>query len=632
MILLQANNLTKSFGIDTVFDKVSFQIAPGDKIGLVGPNGAGKTTLLRCITGEEAPDCGTVIRADGLKAGYLEQVLEYPAGTTLFEMVMAVFADLIELRNQLARLEQAMGDPEQPDLAKLMDNYARLTEQYERAEGFSCESKVRKVAAGLGFSEADLGRELRSFSGGERTRAGLVRLLVREPDLLFLDEPTNHLDLTSVEWLEGYLHAYQGAVLLISHDRYFLDAVTVRTLELEHHHLTDYPGNYSRYLKLKREREAALAEAYRQQQKMIKATEEYINKYRAGIKSKQARGRQSQLDRLERIAAPETSATIHLGSDLHKVDSSGNMVLEGTDLDLNRDGKVLLAGVNIKLMQGEKVAIIGENGVGKSSLLKVITGQFLPQAGAVRLGSRVMLGYFDQEHAGLNKNNSVLAELVYDLGLREEEARNYLGALLFRGDDVLKTVSDLSGGEKGRLSFLKVILKQPNFLILDEPTNHLDIPSKQIIEGFLQEFQGTVLMVSHDRYFLDQIVDRTLELANGHLTEYLGNYSYYKEKKAQLNKAQEQPETQTRVKHNHPQTNGTPKINKAKIRAQISQLETDIEKMEEQLADLSERLADSSTYHDEEKAKTMVNEYKLLEEKIPQAYTAWEELAKKLEG
>ncbi len=623
MIALQVKDLSKSFGAEEIFKDVSFVLEAGEKAGLVGPNGAGKTTLLRCLTGEETPDAGEVTAAGEM--GYLEQIPQFPPGTTLFEAVLEVFADLMALRAQLRQLEQAMGEaPEQLD--RTMQAYAAITEQYERSGGFSCENMVRRITAGLGLQEADLAREINSFSGGEKTRAGLARLLAREPEILLLDEPTNHLDLVGIEWLEGYLKGYRGTVLLISHDRYFLDQVTGKTLELDHGSLERYAGSYSRYLVLKAEKEAAQAKAYEKQQKEIRATEEYINRYRAGIKAKQARGRQSQLNRLERIAAPQTSGVIHLRGGA--VAESGNLVLEVSGLSFGFAGKQLLDQVSFQLRQGEKVAVVGRNGVGKSTLLKLIRGELAPQAGQVRLGSRVQPGYYDQEHAGLDSRVRVIDELTANFGMGEAEARDYLGAFLFQGDDVFKPVRDLSGGEKGRLSFLKLFLARPNFLLLDEPTNHLDIVSRSIIEEYLREFPGAILTVSHDRYFLDKVTGRTLELDQAALHNYLGNYTYYRER-VKAGELQELSESQ--VKDRPSQAAGAkvqdkPKLNKAKTRAQIASLEQNIEAMEARLGELSGLLADPVTYQDEAEAKNLVQEYKLLEEQIPDTYAEWERL------
>lgn len=627
MIILQAKDLCKYFGAENIFAKVSFVIKQGEKVGLIGPNGAGKTTLFKCLTGEEILDSGDIISGEKLALGYLQQMPHYPTGTSLFDILIDSFTDVLDLREKMAQLEKDMGIVKEAELTKIMNQYARVTQEYEQAGGFSCEALIRRITSGLGFSEPELGRDINSFSGGEKTRASLAKLLVREPDLLLLDEPTNHLDLQTIEWLESYLKNYHGSVLLISHDRYFLDKVTTKTLELEFGTIHTFGGNYSRYLDLKEEKLIAQQRAYEKQQKHIEATEEYISKYRAGIKSKQARGRQSQLNRLERIDSPLDSVAINLNSLDPNVSRTGNQVLKVTDLSFGYDGIELLKDIDFEINFGDKVALIGSNGTGKTTLLKLITGELQALEGNIDVGSRVKVGYYDQHHSDLDANKRVVDELMHNFVLTETEARCYLGAILFQGDDVFKLVKDLSGGEKGRLSFLKLLLTKPNFLILDEPTNHLDISSKEIIEDFLWEYTGTILMVSHDRYFLDKVANRTIELAEGRLINYLGNYSYYKEKKECLT-TERLIKQEAREKKNEKNTNfeKQPKINKAKTREKISFIEKTIEAMELRLQELGELLADASSYQDEESAKELIKEYKTLEEIIPATYEEWETL------
>ncbi len=621
---MQVKDLAKSYGADEIFSGVNFRVEAGEKLGLVGSNGAGKTTLLRCITGEEAADRGEVVIANRTGLGYLQQMPTYPAGTTLMDVVMEVFSDLLQLRKQLRALEYRMEDTPQAELQSTMDTYAQLTEEYERSGGFGCEAMARRVTCGLGFSEQDLTRPVSGFSGGEKTRACLARLLTREPDILLLDEPTNHLDLTAVEWLEGYLKSYKGSLLVISHDRYFLDQVTNKTLELAHARLAQYPGNYSTFLKLKQEQETAQARAFQKQQQEIKTTEEYINKYRAGIKSKQARGRQSKLNRLERLAAPPDDPALRLTAK-GRVESSGNLVAEVLDLKVGFANRVLFEGLNLQINRGEKVALVGPNGAGKSTLLKLLIGRRQSDEGSVRLGSRVKLGYYDQEQADLNPDFRVIDELMYHFALPEYTARDYLGAALFRSDDVFKRVGDLSGGEKGRLSFLKLVLSTANFLVLDEPTNHLDIAAKQVIEEYLRDFTGTVLLVSHDRYFMDRVVNRVVELDGGRLSNFIGNYSAYKEKKAEAAKDSQQPKEAAKTPA--PDGRSRPRINRARTREQIARLEQEIEAKEARLHYLSEMLAAAATYQDEQQARELVNEYKQLEQSIPGAYAEWERLS-----
>jgi len=627
LIVLQGKNITKSYGVETILQDIAFIINEGEKVGLVGPNGAGKTTLFRCLTGEEQPDGGEITLGNRYTMGYLEQIPNYPPGTTLIDCVMESFAHIFAMRDQLRRLEKAMGEKSGAELEKLLERYSLLTHEYEEAGGVSCEATARRVIKGLSFSDEDLNRDINTFSGGEKTRAGLARLLVREPELLLLDEPTNHLDLQALEWLESFLKNYRGAVFLISHDRYFLDEVVTRVLELNNKELKSFPGNYSKYLVLKKEQELAQARAYEKQQKEIEKIEAYILKYKAGIKAKQARGRASQLARLERVEKVQRQNSIRLKAG--DVAGTGDIVLEVQDLQMAYEGAELFSDLNFTVYKGEKVALIGGNGTGKSTVLKLITGNIQPVRGRISLGSRVKIGYFDQEHKNLDKRKRVIDEIMDTFGLNEGQARNKLAQVLFQGDDVFKTVADLSGGEKARLSILKIILDEPNFLVLDEPTNHLDIISQEVVEEFLEDFSGTVLLVSHDRFLLDKVTQRTLELEKGRLSNYLGSYSYYKEKKDESERLKDEvqyKETKVTAKPRE-----KPKINKAKLRDEIKDLEEEIAALEEYKESLSKELADPLTYRDEEKSKEKVAEFKRVEEELPLLYEKWEELCVILE-
>ena len=634
MIILQGKHLKKSYITNLIFENLDFNVQEGEKVGLVGPNGTGKSTLFRCITGEESFDEGQLSMSARHTMGYMEQMPDFAPGFTLLDSVMEMFNDIFAMRDQLRHLEQAMGQVEGDKLERLLEEYSNLTHQYEDLGGFSCESRAKGIIKGLGFGDEDFNREIACFSGGEKTRASLARLLVREPDLLLLDEPTNHLDLEALDWLETYLRNYKGAVLVISHDRYFLDQVTTRTLELNHHALKSYAGNYSRYVDLKAEQEMAQMRAYEKQQAEIARTEEYIRKYRAGIKSKQARGREKQLSRVERLDAVQGNKSMMLH--MHDVSGTGEMVLEIRDLAMAYPDKVLFSDFNDTLYKGEKIGLIGGNGVGKSTILKIIMGQLEPANGTVRLGSRVKVSYYDQEHRQLNPENKIINEIVYQYDVTLNEARDLLAQVLFFGEDVEKRIGDLSGGEKARVALLKIILEEPNLLIMDEPTNHLDIASKEIVEQFLDEFPGTVFMVSHDRYLLDAVCTRTIVLEDQKFTSYLGNFSYYKQKRAELERIarEKQEELEEKAKKQTKQQNRTPdqpKINKSKVRKEIEQLEEQIQLSEARSEELSALLADGATYQDEEKSRVLVAEYKELEEQIPQMYEKWEELQMLLE-
>ena len=634
MIILQGKNLSKSYITNLIFDHVDFHIQEGEKVGLVGPNGTGKSTLFRCITNEESFDSGTLSMSARHTMGYMEQMPEFAPGFTLLDAVLEMFQDIFAMRDQLRHLEHEMGMQDGEALENLLEEYSRLTHSYEDLGGFSCESRAKGIIKGLGFDDDDFNREIACFSGGEKTRASLARLLVREPDLLLLDEPTNHLDLDALDWLENFLRNYRGAVLVISHDRYFLDQVTTRTLELNHHTLKSYNGNYSRYTELKAEQEMAQMRAYEKQQAEIARTEEYIRKYKAGIKSKQARGREKQLSRVERLEAVGHNKSMLLN--MHEVSGSGEVVLEIRDLAMQYPDKVLFSDFTDTIYKGEKIGLIGGNGVGKSTILKIIMGQIEATSGTVKTGSRVKVAYYDQEHRQLNPKNKIIDEIVYQYDVTLNEARDLLAQVLFFGEDVEKRIGDLSGGEKARVALLKIILDEPNLLIMDEPTNHLDISAKEIVEEFLLAFPGTVFMVSHDRYLLDSVCTRTIVLENRKLMSYLGNYSYYRQKAAELERAarekQEELEAElARKTANKPAAQDKPKINKQKTRKEIEALEAQILESEMRSEELSALLADGATYQDEEKSKLLVSEYKALEESIPLLYEKWEELQMLLE-
>ena len=635
LIILQGKNLSKSYITNLIFQNLDFYIQEGEKLGLVGPNGTGKSTLFRCITGEESFDEGQLSMSARHTMGYMEQMPEFAPGFTLLDAVLEMFQDIFAMRDKMRHLEHAMGLEEGDALEALLEEYSQLTHNYEDLGGFSCESRAKGIIKGLGFGEEDFNREIACFSGGEKTRASLARLLVREPDLLLLDEPTNHLDLDALDWLETFLRNYRGAVLVISHDRYFLDQVTTRTLELNHHTLKSYNGNYSRYVELKAEQEMAQMRAYEKQQAEIARTEEYIRKYKAGIKSKQARGREKQLSRVERLEAVQGNKSMLLN--MHDVSGSGEVVLEIRDLAMSYPDKVLFEGFTDTLYKGEKVGLIGGNGVGKSTILKIIMGQLEAAAGSVKTGSRVKMSYYDQEHRQLNPKNKIIDEIVYQYDVTLNEARDLLAQVLFFGEDVEKRIGDLSGGEKARVALLKIILDEPNLLIMDEPTNHLDISAKEIVEEFLLEFPGTVFMVSHDRYLLDSVCTRTIVLEDHKLMSYLGNYSYYKQKSAELERIAREKQEELEAQNQRKQGNGKqaqpdkPKVNKQKVRKEIEALEEQIQMSELRSEELSALLADGATYQDEEKSRQLVAEYKQLEDDIPAMYEKWEELQMLLE-
>lgn len=631
MIILQGKGLSKYYVTDLIFQNVDFYIQENEKVALVGPNGAGKSTLFRCIVGEENFDSGQLMLSQKHTMGYLEQMPQFGEEVTLLDAVLEMFSDIFVLRDELRAMEMAMSEAQDEKLEKLLEDYAALTHKYEDLGGFSVESKAKGIIKGLGFNDADFSRKVYNFSGGEKTRVTLARLLVREPDLLLLDEPTNHLDLDALEWLENFLRNYKGAVFIISHDRYFLDQVVTKVFEINHHTMHSFNGNYTRYTVLKAEVELAQMRAYNKQQAEIARTEEYIRRYKAGIKSKQARGRQKKLERVERLDNVAFNKTMNLS--LNDAAQSGDIVLKVQNLGMRYGERELFRDLNFTIYQHEKVGLIGANGTGKSTILKIILGQISPLAGSTETGARVKVAYYDQEHRGLNLKNTVLDEIFRNYDVNLNEARDLLARVLFTGEDVYKIVGDLSGGERARIALLKIILDEPNFIIMDEPTNHLDIDSKNIVENLLDDFNGTVLVVSHDRYLLDKVCERILELENGAINDYLGNYSYYREKKAELERIRLEKEAEAAAKVKKKAAEKTaPKINKAKIKAEIAAIEEEIAQKEERLAVLSEELGQSGSYQDEESGKALINEYHTLEAEIPLLYEKWEDLSLTLEN
>lgn len=533
---IKVSGLSKAFGIEELFNNVSFEIKAGERVGFVGANGAGKSTLMKCLLEKMEYDKGSISMDPVDTIGYVEQQADMTSGATLYEELKSAFSDILALAAQKEAMEAAI--QQEHDEEKLAA-YGRLVERFEHLGGYDFESKIKRTAYGLGFTDEDMERCVDHFSGGQRTRVCLAKALLREPDFLFLDEPTNHLDIGMIEWLEGFLQNYRGGVLIISHDRFFLDKVTNRIFEIENKAVTAYEGNYSYYMKVREQRRAAQLSAYEKQQEHIRKTEEYIRKYKAGIKSKQARGRQSQLNRLERIVKPAETAAFNYFA-FNAPSECAQRVAELEDVGFSFPDRTLFEHVNVLIRNGDGVAIVGPNGAGKTTLLRLLVGELEAAAGRVKLGSRVKIGYFSQQHEGLHMERTLLEEMEYEYGLSEEQSRRYLGAFLFHGDEVHRLIGALSGGEQSRLAFLKLMLTGANFLVLDEPTNHLDIPAKEAVEEALSTFPGTYITVSHDRYFLDKVANCVLELADGQLTEYDGNYSYYREKKEEAAKTAEE--------------------------------------------------------------------------------------------
>ena len=627
--------LGKSFGVRQVFSNVSFEIKEGDRIALVGPNGAGKSTLLKCILGIEELDEGQVVMSPVASIGYLQQDVNL-GDASLAEEIETAWEDVHALEDKLQELTAYLETHEasESDLQRL--DY--LQNRLEWLGGYDYEQKTKRIVYGLGFTDEDLYKPANAFSGGQKTRINLAKALVRSPDFLFLDEPTNHLDMEMLEWLEGYLSSYRGGILIVSHDRYFMDRIVTGVVELDHHKATTYRGNYSRYVAQREERLKADTIAYEKQQEYIKKTEEYIDKYRAGIKSKMARGRQSQLNRLERLEAPETSHSLDFKFPPAAMSADKVLVLDHVSIGYKTDDPII-DDVSMVVRRGESVALIGPNGAGKSTMVKAIVGELFPTEGHIDIGNRVQVGYFSQEHEELHDRWQVVDEIINNYNFTEEKARNVLGSFLFKGDDVFKLVGDLSGGERARLALLKLFLQGDNFLILDEPTNHLDVPTREIVERALQQFGGTCFIISHDRYFLDQVSTRTLVLENKGITEYLGNYSYYKEKLKEQNDiaaltehVEEVPKdtakTETKVVPSSDESK--PKPNTYMVEKQLAEVEEEIARLEATMKMYEVQLANPVVQQDLEEMANISKQLSDTESSLQALYEKWEHFSELL--
>lgn len=629
--------LGKSFGVRQVFSNVSFEIKEGDRIALVGPNGAGKSTLLKCILGIEELDEGQVVMSPVASIGYLQQDVNL-GNASLAEEIETAWEDVHALENKLQELTTYLETHEasESDLQRL--DY--LQNRLEWLGGYDYEQKTKRIVYGLGFTDEDLYKPANAFSGGQKTRINLAKALVRRPDFLFLDEPTNHLDMEMLEWLEGYLSSYRGGILIVSHDRYFMDRIVTGVVELDHHKTTTYRGNYSRYVAQREERLKADTIAYEKQQEYIKKTEEYIDKYRAGIKSKMARGRQSQLNRLERLEAPETSHSLDFKFPSAAMSADKVLVLDHVSIGYKTDDPII-DDVSVVVRRGESVALIGPNGAGKSTMVKAIVGELFPIEGHIDIGNRVQVGYFSQEHEELHDRWQVVDEIINNYNFTEEKARNVLGSFLFKGDDVFKLVGDLSGGERARLALLKLFLQGDNFLILDEPTNHLDVPTREIVEQALQQFGGTCFIISHDRYFLDQVSTRTLVLENKGFTEYLGNYSYYKEKLKEQQDiaaltevveevAKEDVKSEAKTISSSPSDEPKKKTNTYMVEKQLAEVEEEIARLEATMKMYEVQLANPVVQQDLEEMENISKQLSDTESNLQKLYEKWEHFSELL--
>lgn len=645
-MILACQNVSKAFGIKDVLKNIQFHIEDKEKAAIVGINGAGKTTLLKIIMGEEAPDSGQVIISKDKTIGYLAQQQEASYENTIYEEMLSVKQHIIELDRQIRQTELAMKHTEGAELDSLLNTYTRLTHEFESANGYAYKSEITGVLKGLGFTEADYNTKISTLSGGQKTRIALGRLLLSQPDIILLDEPTNHLDMDSIAWLEGYLNNYDGAVLIVSHDRYFLDRIVTKIVELENGTSRVYHGNYTWYARKREEIRSSEWKAYSNQQAEIHHQEEVIAKLRSFNREKsikRAESREKLLNKMEVIEKPieiRDAMRIQLEPEVE----SGNDVLLIEHLAKSFGSHCLFQDITIDIKRGERVALIGNNGTGKTTILKIINKYVPKDEGRILLGSRVKIGYYDQEHQVLSPEKTIFQEIsdAYP-ALNNTRIRTILAAFLFTGDDVFKQIQDLSGGERGRVSLAKLMLSSANLLILDEPTNHLDITSKEILESALCSYTGTVLYVSHDRYFINKTATRILDLTDGHLNEYKGNYDYYLEKK-DLIEGLYQQEHLTGTHSSGINYSGEPiaqsecskadwqakKEEQAKIRKRanaLKKIEEQIETLEIKTQELDEELCQPEVATNAVRCMELAAEKESIQQQLSTLYEQWEQLA-----
>ena len=635
MIILQANKIERSFAGEVLFDNISLQVDERDRIALVGKNGAGKSTLLKILVGEEEPTSGEINKKRDLSLSYLAQDSRFESSNTIYEEMLHVFDDLRKTEKTLRQMELAMGEKTGADLEKLMQDYDRLSEEFRQAGGFTYEADIRAILNGFKFDESMWQMKIEELSGGQNTRLALAKMLMEKPNLLVLDEPTNHLDIETIAWLENYLVNYSGALLIVSHDRYFLDKVATITLDLTKHSLDRYVGNYSSFVEQKEQKLLTEAKNYEKQQKEIAALEDFVNRnlVRAST-TKRAQSRRKQLEKMERLDKPE-AGTKSAHMTFHSDKTSGNVVLTVEDAAVGYDDQILSEPINLDIRKMNAVAIVGPNGIGKSTLIKSIVGQIPFIKGEARFGANVEVGYYDQTQSKLTPHNSVLDELWNDFKLTPEvEIRNRLGAFLFSGDDVKKTVGMLSGGERARLLLAKLSMENNNFLILDEPTNHLDIDSKEVLENALIDFDGTLLFVSHDRYFINRVATQVLELSEEGSTLYLGDYDYYLEKKAELEALAAAQAEAVPVSSSEEVTSNDYHLQKQnqkelrKITRRIEQLEAEMEELDQKIQDITETMHSTNDAADLVQLQSELDQLTVQQEAVMEE---WAELSEQVE-
>lgn len=639
MNVLNVSNLAKSYPNKTIFSGLSFNLEKGDKAGLVGLNGAGKSTLFNILTGRLRADEGKIFIPTDIKVGYLEQILSLDSDMTIYDYCLSVFEDLISLEREIRDLEKKMSTEKDSDkLAAIMDEYTRKSDLYHNKNGYAMESELEGTLSAMGFAREDFNKKITELSGGQKARVELAGLLLEKPDLLLLDEPTNHLDIKAINFLENFIKNYKGTAIIISHDRYFLDATVNRMMVLEYGKLSTYTGNYTVFMeKRKKDREVRIHQ-YKSQQKEIERQEEIIDRLKnlGGSKRKrgisQSRSRQKLLDKMERIEKPvELSDTMNLKFTPRI--QSGMDVLKVSDLRMSFDDKEIFKNISFEIYRNERAAIIGDNGVGKTTLFKLILGELFQDGGRAKLGESVNVGYFDQEQKSLNLENTIFDEIRETFPmLTNFEIRSYLAKFMFYDTDVFREISELSGGERARISLLKLMISDCNFILMDEPTNHLDIDSKEILEDAILDFEGTLLIISHDRYFLNKIASKILDMKADGMDLYLGNYDYYQEKLKEMSLTEEEKSTVTKTQIKKERKKEKLKRDEVKaIKKEISQIEKDMEDIDKKLKILTKESLEEGFYDDQKRVADLFKEMKDLEEKRDSLDEKWLDLNLELE-
>ena len=624
MPLLRIEKLTLMYGATEVLSELTFQVEPRQRLGIVGANGSGKSSLLRAISGELTPAAGTLTLAPRSRTAYLAQELEAGPHESVYADALHSRTDIMRLRERLAGLEASMTGATGADLANLVEEYGDVQHEYERLDGYAYDNRVAEVLFGVGLTEADQALPPSALSGGQRRRLALARLLLQDADLLLLDEPTNHLDLEAIEWLEGFLRLSRSGMLIVSHDRRFLERTADDILELQARAGEWYPGNYRQYLRLRRERRAVRQKEYDAQQDYIARTEEFIRRYKAGQRAREARGRQTKLDRLARVAPPANDEQIRIRL---RASSTSDLIFQSDGLELVYPSPSGASGWGLSMpaftvSAGERVAIVGPNGSGKTSLLKALLGELRPREGRVKTGPRVTMRYYDQHLADLDPTKTVLTELQDAFGLPEETLRTFLGRLLFSGDDAFKTIRSLSGGEKSRVALAKLMLDDAGLLLLDEPTNHLDIPAQEMLEEALQDFEGTIVFVSHDRYFIDAIATRLWVIDDGAVTLHLGNYSDLERRRQHVQRAAVAVEPARSRRLDQRIT-----IDGEASGSSVSAVEGRIEELEAEVRLIEEQLADHQTYDDPARVAELARAHEDASGRLRALYQEWEQAA-----